>query len=96
MAIAWTTARGVTQAAGTHVLLPKFTVADILRTIEGMSLVKLNVFHWHLTDAQSFPFASRRFPHLAEHGAFHPSLVYTPDDVRAVVAHAADLGVRLC
>lgn len=70
-------------------------VEDILRTIEGMSLVKLNVFHWHLTDAQSFPFASRRFPHLAEHGAFHPSLVYTPDDVRAVVAHAADLGVRV-
>lgn len=30
-------------------------VADIMRTIDGMSTSKFNVFHWHITDSHSFP-----------------------------------------
>ena len=38
---------------------------------------QLNTLHLHLTDAQSFPFASAAFPPLAD-GAFSPS-----DDCRS-------------
>ena len=30
-------------------------VNDILRTIDALSSVKMNVLHWHATDSQSFP-----------------------------------------
>lgn len=35
---------------------------DIKRTINGMAATKMNVFHWHVTDSQSFPLESRRVP----------------------------------
>jgi hexosaminidase len=39
-------------------------VPVIKKIIDAMSYDKLNVFHWHLTDSQSFPFVSTREPRL--------------------------------
>lgn len=37
-------------------------IEDIKKTIDGMAAVKMNAFHWHVTDSHSFPFESTRVP----------------------------------
>jgi hexosaminidase len=65
----------------------------IYRTLDGMAAVKLNVFHWHLTDDQGFRVESKRFPKLTLMGS--DGLFYTQDQVRAVVAYASARGIRV-
>jgi hexosaminidase len=72
-----------------------FPLKDILRVLEAMAMAKLNVLHWHIVDAQSFPFESKAFPELSERGAFDPTLVYKQSEVKDVVKYALDLGIRV-
>jgi len=65
----------------------------IYRTLDGMAAVKLNVFHWHLTDDQGFRIESKRFPLLTSKGS--DGLFYTQDEVRAVIAYASARGIRI-
>ncbi len=65
----------------------------VKRTLEGMAAVKLNVFHWHLSDDQGFRVESKRFPKLQELGS--DGLYYTQDQVREVIAYARDRGIRV-
>jgi hexosaminidase len=65
----------------------------VYRTLDGMAAVKLNVFHWHLTDDQGFRIESKRFPRLTSMGS--DGLFYTQDQVRAVVAYASARGIRV-
>ena len=63
------------------------------RTLDGMAAVKLNVFHWHLSDDQGFRVESRRFPKLHELGS--DGNYYTQSQVRHIVAYARDRGIRV-
>lgn len=75
-----------------------YPVKDILRTLNAMSYNKLNVFHWHLTDSQSFPLVLDSLPELAEKGAYvlqGKRLVYTKKDVQRIVKYARSRGIRV-
>lgn len=72
-----------------------YPVKDVLRTIEAMSMNKVNVFHWHVTDSQSFPLVLPSEPGLADKGAYGPHMVYTIEDVKRVVEFGLDRGVRV-
>jgi len=65
----------------------------IKRTLDGMAAVKLNVFHWHLSDDQGFRIQSLIFPKLTEMGS--NGEFYTQDQAREIVAYARARGIRV-
>ncbi|XP_045527657.1 beta-hexosaminidase subunit beta-like isoform X1 [Pieris brassicae] len=71
------------------------SVNRILETLDAMSYNKMNVFHWHMVDDQSFPYQSERFPELSEKGAYAPWMVYTKADIQKIIEHARDRGIRV-
>lgn len=72
-----------------------YSIESIKKTIEAMSMTKLNTFHWHITDSQSFPMSLKSLPELAEYGAYSKYKVYTPNDIRDVVKFGKSRGVRV-
>ncbi|KAG5681027.1 hypothetical protein PVAND_010493 [Polypedilum vanderplanki] len=72
-----------------------YPVDVIKRTINGLAMVKLNTFHWHITDAQSFPLEIKSRPELTRLGAYSPDKVYTTSDIRDIVEFAKARGVRV-
>lgn len=74
--------------------------ADLMRLLEAMARLKLNVLHWHLTDDPGWRIEIRRHPRLTEVGAVGnhtdptaPRAYYTQEDVREIVAFAAARGI---
>lgn len=65
----------------------------ILRNLDAMAAVKLNVLHLHLSDDQAFRVESRLFPRLHTEGS--GGNYYTQDDVREIVAYAAERFVTI-
>ncbi len=67
--------------------------AVIMRTLDGMAAVKLNVLHWHVSEDQGFRVESRVFPRLQGMGS--DGNYYTQDQVREIIAYATDRGIRV-
>jgi len=65
----------------------------ILRNLDAMAAVKMNVLHWHLTEYQGFRVESKRYPKLHEMGS--QGNFYSQEDIEEVVAYAADRGIRV-
>jgi len=65
----------------------------IRRNLDGMEAVKMNVFHWHLSENQGFRAESKKFPKLHESGS--DALYYTQDEIRELIAYARDRGIRV-
>ena len=68
-------------------------VKQIERTLDGMAMVKLNVFHWHLSDDQGFRAESKIYPKLT--GVGSNGEFYTQEQMREVVAYARERGIRV-
>ena len=68
-------------------------VSVIERTLDGMAEVKMNVFHWHLTDDQGFRIESKSYPKLTGMGS--DGNYYTQEQAREVVAYARARGIRV-
>ncbi|MBE2222586.1 MAG: beta-N-acetylhexosaminidase [Anaerolineae bacterium] len=82
---------------------------SVLRLLDAMALLKLNRFHWHLTEDQGWRLEIKQYPRLTAVGAQRagtaPGMIamvrgkhngvphggfYTQDEVREVVAYAAE------
>jgi hexosaminidase len=89
-----------------------FPVSFIKRYIDILSLYKMNVFHWHLTDDQGWRIEIKKYPRLTSVGGWRNGSMlghyneqrfdtvryggfYTQDEIREVVAYAADRGVTV-
>ncbi|EHH68846.1 beta-N-acetylhexosaminidase [Gluconobacter morbifer G707] len=69
------------------------SVETVERQLDAMELLKFNVLHWHLSDGTGFRVESRLFPRLQDVGSY--GQYYTQDQVRQIVAYAADRGIRV-
>lgn len=71
-----------------------YSVESLLRQIDAMSMAKLNVFHWHLSDSQSWPLMVQSYPNMTR-DAYSLDETYSPADVRSIVGYAWERGVRV-
>jgi hexosaminidase len=81
--------RGLMIDSGRH-----FIPIDVIeRNLDGMEAVKLNVFHWHLSENQGFRVESKAFPLLHEKGS--NGQYYSQQQIRDVIRYARDRGIRV-
>ena len=69
------------------------TMEVLKRNLDAMAAVKLNVFHWHLTEDQGFRVESKKFPKLHQLGS--DGNYYTQEQVREIIAYARERGIRV-
>lgn len=55
----------------------------------------MNVFHWHITDSQSFPIVLPSEPELAARGSYGSGMNYSIWDVKRIIRYALSCGVRV-
>ena len=71
-----------------------FTPIEVLkRNLDGMEAVKMNVFHWHISDNQGFRAESKKLPKLHTMGS--GGQYYTQAEIRDLIAYARDRGIRV-
>ena len=88
-----------------------FSVDEVKKVIDAISLFKLNRLHWHLTDDQGWRIEIEKYPRLTEIGAFRNGTMvrgdwdsndgiryggyYTKDQIRDVIAYAGERGITI-
>ena len=72
-----------------------YPIKSILKLIDAMAYNKFNTFHWHITDTQSFPIYVKRQPQMTQYGAYSSKHIYRPYDVKRIVEHAKQRGIRV-
>ena len=86
--------RGLMIDSGRH-----FTPLEVIRrNLDGMEAVKMNVFHWHLSEDQGFRVESRKIPEAAGNG-LRRQVLHTGGNARidclcARPRHSCGAGIR--
>jgi len=65
----------------------------IRRNLDGMEAVKMNVFHWHISDNQGFRAESKKLPKLTGLGS--GGQYHLQEEIRDLIAYARDRGIRV-
>lgn len=71
------------------------TPPEVMRTIEALAFNKFNRLHLHASDAQSWPLEIPALPDLAVKGSYHPSQIWTVEDLQEVQTFGAYRGVQV-
>jgi len=66
-------------------------LSEIFRLLDLCSSLKLNVFHWHLTDDQGWRIVIDSYPRLTDSSP----LFYSKEDVRTVLSYASDRNITV-
>ena len=87
-----------------------FPVEEVKKVLDLMSIHKMNRLHWHLTEDQGWRIEIKKYPRLTEVGAWRDGTqifrraetdgvryggFYTQDELRDVVAYAAERGITI-
>lgn len=99
--------RGMHLDCGRHF----FSVDEIKEVLDVMATLKLNRFHWHLTEDQGWRAEIKSYPRLTEVGAYRSGTMvgyytgpsdniryggfYTQEEMKEVVAYAQKLGITV-
>ena len=99
--------RGILLDCGRHF----FSIEEIKKVLDVMSMYKMNRFHWHLTEDQGWRIEIDKYPKLTEIGAFREYTIikrdinssdgkrhggyYTKDQIRDLVAYAQARGITI-
>jgi hexosaminidase len=65
----------------------------ITRNLDAMAALKLNIFHWHLTDDQGWRVEIKSLPQLTTQAS--DGLFYTQEDIKYIVNYAAERGIMV-
>ncbi|ORY04749.1 glycoside hydrolase superfamily [Clohesyomyces aquaticus] len=82
--------RGIMIDSGRNFISKK----KIYEQIDGMALSKLNVLHWHIVDAQSWPLELETYPQMTD-DAYSPREIYSKACLSDIIAYASARGVRI-
>ena len=88
-----------------------FGTEAVKKLLDNMAMLKLNKFHWHLSDDQGFRIESKLFPRLNEIGSKREYAgleglglkhrggeyfyYYKQDEIKNIVAYAAKLNIEV-
>ena len=69
-----------------------FQPIDVIkRNLDAMAAMKMNVFHWHLTDDQGWRIEIKKHPRLTQLAS--DGLFYTQEEIKNVVKYADNRGI---
>ncbi|MCL6264881.1 beta-N-acetylhexosaminidase [Flagellimonas myxillae] len=79
-----------------------FGKEKVKQLIDLMAVLKLNTFHWHLTDSPGWRIEIKAYPKLTTVGGIGnhtnpdaPARFYTQEDIKEIVAYAAERQVEI-